>query len=61
MDSPEGATGRKKSFSKVTFLKMDSPGRGNWAKEELFKRSRSMNGVAMRVGELILWGMKGMA
>ncbi len=26
-----------------------------------FEKSRSMNGVAMRDGELILWGMKAMA
>ena len=38
MDSPEGATGREKSFYfilLVRFLKMDSPRSGNWAEEDL--------------------------
>ena len=60
MDSPEGAIGRKNKLTNATFLKMDSQ-KGQLDRRRAFKkRSRSMNGVAVRDGELILWGMKAM-
>ena len=47
----------------------DTPGRGTslmdfkgciQGKSHIFEKSRSANGVAVRDGELILWGMKAM-